>query len=136
LQDWRDNAAVVFTIISVIFLPLSFIASVFGMNTADVRNMAQSQWAFWISASSFTIIVILITVYFVDVPPLWRWLERKADTNSKHGALARPDQNIKSSFFTSLARQSEETTAADNASELSALRINPKVASSSASSEQ
>jgi hypothetical protein len=136
LQDWRDNAAVVFTIISVIFLPLSFIAGVFGMNTADVRNMAQSQWVFWISASSFTIIVILITVYFVDVPPLWRWLERKADTNSKNSAPPRPDQNIKSPFFTSLARQSEEMTAVDSASGLHTHRIHSKVASSSASSEQ
>jgi hypothetical protein len=67
VQDWRDNAAVVFTIITVIFLPLSFVASVFGMNSADIRDMALTQWVFWVSACSFTVVVVLITVYFVDV---------------------------------------------------------------------
>ncbi|KAF7198216.1 hypothetical protein HII31_00572 [Pseudocercospora fuligena] len=62
VQDWRDNAVVVFTIITIIFLPLSFISSVFGMNTADVRNMNHNQWVFWASAAPFTLAVIMITL--------------------------------------------------------------------------
>ena len=36
--------------------------------------MALTQWMFWTSAIVFTIAVVLITVYSMDVPPLWRWL--------------------------------------------------------------
>ena len=56
-------------------LPLSSVASVFGKNTSDVREMALTQWMFWTSAIVFTIAVVLITVYSVEVPSQWRWLE-------------------------------------------------------------
>lgn len=114
MQDWRDNAAVVFTIITVIFLPLSFVASVFGMNTADVRDMALTQWVFWVSACSFTVVVVLMTVYFVDVPPLWRWLERKGDAKAGNVVPPRPVQRSKDQFFVKLARQIEDRAAADS----------------------
>jgi hypothetical protein len=114
VQDWRDNAAVVFTIITVIFLPLSFVASVFGMNSADIRDMALTQWVFWVSACSFTVVVVLITVYFVDVPPLWRWLERKGDAKSGNVVPPRPVQRCKDQFFVKLARQIEDRAAADS----------------------
>ncbi|KAK5134883.1 hypothetical protein LTR08_005973 [Meristemomyces frigidus] len=39
IEDWRSNTNIIFTTVTVIFLPLSVVASVFGMNTADVRNM-------------------------------------------------------------------------------------------------
>ncbi len=47
---------------TVIFLPLSFVASVFGMNTADIRNMGHHQWTFWVSAIPVTIIVIGVSL--------------------------------------------------------------------------
>ncbi|KAL9000527.1 MAG: hypothetical protein Q9169_000820 [Polycauliona sp. 2 TL-2023] len=40
----QGKAVMVFTIVTVIFLPLSFVSSYFGMNTADVRNLQQGQW--------------------------------------------------------------------------------------------
>ncbi|KAF2161615.1 hypothetical protein M409DRAFT_28009 [Zasmidium cellare ATCC 36951] len=76
VQDWRSNAAVVFTVVTVLFLPLSFVSSVFGMNTADVRQMPSTQWAFWASAIPFTLLVAALTLYWVDVPPLRRWWMR------------------------------------------------------------
>ena len=114
VQDWRDNAAVVFTIITVIFLPLSFVSSVFGMNTSDVRDMELTQWVFWTSAIVFTILVILITVYFVDVPPLWRWLERKGGDNGRDRAVTQPTQRSRSHFFAGLARHSGGFADADD----------------------
>ena len=114
MQDWRDNAAVVFTIITVIFLPLSFVASVFGMNTSDVRNMALTQWVFWTCAIVFTVIVVLITVYFVDVPPLWRWLERKSGSSPTEKVSSKPTQRSRGHFFAGLARHSGGAAAADD----------------------
>jgi hypothetical protein len=128
VQDWRDNAAVVFTIITVIFLPLSFVASVFGMNTADIRDMALTQWVFWVSACSFTVVVVLITIYFVDVPPLWRWLERKGDAKSGNVAPPRPVQRSKDQFFAKLARQLEDRAAADSVNHRHAAKADDSVA--------
>jgi uncharacterized membrane protein len=114
VQDWRDNAAVVFTIITVIFLPLSFVASVFGMNTADVRDMELTQWVFWTCAIVFTIVVVIITVYFVDVPPLWRWLERKGGDDGRDQVAPQSNQQSRSHFFAGLARHSGGIADADD----------------------
>lgn len=67
----------VFTAVTVVFLPLSFAASVFGMNTSDVRQMQSTQWSFWASAIPFTLIVIALALYCVDVPPLRSWWKKK-----------------------------------------------------------
>lgn len=105
VQDWRVNATVVFTVITVIFLPLSFFASVFGMNTSDLRDMTLTQRAFWVSACSFTIAVILVTVYFVDAPPLWRWLEQKG-SRDRPGEMSMGTAPFRKDFsFATLARQ-------------------------------
>jgi hypothetical protein len=101
----------------VIFLPLSFVASVFGMNTADIRDMALTQWVFWTAACSFTVVVILTTVYFVDVPPLWRWLERKGGNTTSSGVRSQATLPDKNQFFASLVRRDEDM--ADNKSDAS-----------------
>jgi hypothetical protein len=53
LED-HSKAVLVFTIVTIIFLPLSFVASYLGMNTNDIRNMKQNQSLFWIVAGSLT----------------------------------------------------------------------------------
>lgn len=57
LED-HGKAILVFTIVTVIFLPLSFITSFFGMNFSDIRNMNQTQRLFWIVAASVTVGVV------------------------------------------------------------------------------
>jgi Mg2+ and Co2+ transporter CorA len=49
-----------FTLITIIFLPMSAFSSIFGMNTTDVRDMPYSQWLYWAVAIPVTIVVILI----------------------------------------------------------------------------
>jgi len=53
LED-HGKAVLVFTIVTIIFLPLSFVASYLGMNTNDIRNLRQDQSLFWIIAGSLT----------------------------------------------------------------------------------
>jgi hypothetical protein len=77
IEDWRNNAGVVFTGVTIIFLPLSFVTGLLGMNTADVRNATYNQWVFWASAVPLTFLVIANTLYFVEVPPLRRWWARR-----------------------------------------------------------
>jgi Mg2+ and Co2+ transporter CorA len=54
LED-HGKAILVFTIVTIIFLPLSFVSSFFGMNFSDIRNMETTQRLFWIISGSLTV---------------------------------------------------------------------------------
>lgn len=43
----NNKAIIVFTVVTIIFLPLSFVTSYLGMNTSDLRNMKSGQTLFW-----------------------------------------------------------------------------------------
>lgn len=42
-KDRQEMAIYVFTLVTVVFLPLSAVASIFGINTADIRDMELTQ---------------------------------------------------------------------------------------------
>ncbi|KAF2196631.1 hypothetical protein GQ43DRAFT_248307 [Delitschia confertaspora ATCC 74209] len=50
----HGKAIMVFTIVTIVFLPLSFVTSFFGMNFKDIRDMDQTQSLFWIVAAALT----------------------------------------------------------------------------------
>ncbi|KAI1359945.1 hypothetical protein F5Y08DRAFT_344171 [Xylaria arbuscula] len=64
-KDYHDQAVYAFTIVTVIFLPLSAISSIFGMNTSDIRNLEQGQWLYWATAVPITIGVIVIGLWWM-----------------------------------------------------------------------
>jgi hypothetical protein len=64
-KDRQESAVLAFAVVTVIFLPLSFISSIFGMNTFDIRNMGQSQWLYWAVAIPFTLLIIFLTLAWV-----------------------------------------------------------------------
>lgn len=68
----------VFTIVTVIFLPLSFVSSYFGMNTADIRNTEQGQWIFWAVGASVTFAVAALALLAAFRGQRWRrkWNEK------------------------------------------------------------
>jgi hypothetical protein len=53
-EEGNSKAIFIFTLVTIIFLPLSFVSSVFGMNTVDVRDMASTQTLFWAIALPVT----------------------------------------------------------------------------------
>ncbi|KAK1700766.1 hypothetical protein BDP55DRAFT_143885 [Colletotrichum godetiae] len=55
LEEGHGKAIRVFTIVTLFFLPLSFVTSFFGMNTKDVRDIDWDQKLFWMSALPVTI---------------------------------------------------------------------------------
>lgn len=63
LED-HGKAILVFTIVTIVFLPLSFVSSFFGMNVRDIRNLEQTQWLFWVVASATTIAVVGFALFF------------------------------------------------------------------------
>ncbi|EHL00838.1 hypothetical protein M7I_3229 [Glarea lozoyensis 74030] len=74
-KDRQEAAIYAFTIVTIIFLPISTVASVFGMNTNDIRNMAQNQWLFWAAALPLTTIVIVVSLIAAGIIP-WTFVRK------------------------------------------------------------
>ena len=53
-EEGNSKAILIFTLVTIVFLPLSFVSSVFGMNTVDVRDMGSTQTLFWAVALPVT----------------------------------------------------------------------------------
>lgn len=74
-KDRQENALYAFTIVTIIFLPLSAVAGIFGMNTSDVRDMGYSQWLFWVVALPVTLLVIVVGLWWMnELGNVMRWL--------------------------------------------------------------
>ncbi|KAH7384605.1 hypothetical protein BKA66DRAFT_416936 [Pyrenochaeta sp. MPI-SDFR-AT-0127] len=62
LEEDHGKAILVFTMITTIFLPLSFVTSFFGMNTSDIRNTSRGQDFFWAIAIPVTAGIVFLAV--------------------------------------------------------------------------
>lgn len=62
-EEDHGKAIMVFTIVTVIFLPLSFVTSFLGMNTTDIRDMGSSSSLFWTIAIPLTAITMASVLY-------------------------------------------------------------------------
>ncbi|KAL8920253.1 MAG: hypothetical protein Q9172_004581 [Xanthocarpia lactea] len=100
-KDRQEAAILVFTIVTIIFLPLSFVSSFFGMNTTDIRDTKFPQWIFWVSALPLTILVVVISLFVAHkIEPLkdiWTRVQDKLAayqegrrTEMYYGASPRP----------------------------------------------
>ncbi|KAK2735190.1 hypothetical protein FQN57_001330 [Myotisia sp. PD_48] len=61
-QEDHGKAIMVFTVVTVIFLPMSFVTSFFGMNTVDIRDMSRTQSFFWSISIPLTTLIIVGTL--------------------------------------------------------------------------
>ena len=61
-QEDHGKAILVFTIVTIVFLPLSFVTGLLGMNTADMRGQPNGQWLFWAIALPLTAVVLVLSV--------------------------------------------------------------------------
>lgn len=81
-KDRQERAIYVFTIVTIIFLPLSAVSSIFGMNTSDIRDMELSQWAYWAAALPITAAVIFLGLLFTgELRNFLRWAVEGAKRN-------------------------------------------------------
>src|SRR5688572_25633063 len=70
--EGQNVAIFVFTTVTVIFLPLSFITSYMGMNTKDIRDLNQGQWLFWAVGGPLTVVGLLVLWLIVGWGQRWR----------------------------------------------------------------
>ncbi|KAL7904353.1 hypothetical protein GGI35DRAFT_200406 [Trichoderma velutinum] len=83
-KDKQENAIYAFTLVTIIFLPLSAISSIFGMNTNDIRNMDFDQWLYWVVALPVTVIIIIAGLWWMDeLSNATDWLVGKRWRSSK-----------------------------------------------------
>ena len=71
-KEQQERAIYVFTIVTIIFLPISTVSGIFGMNVKDVRDMDNGQWVFWAVAIPVTAIVIVGSLFGAGVLPFRR----------------------------------------------------------------
>lgn len=62
LED-HGKAILVFTVVTIVFLPLNFVSSFFGMNFVGIRNTDQTQWLFWPVALCVTAGVVGASIF-------------------------------------------------------------------------
>lgn len=84
LED-HGKAILVFTVVTIIFLPLNFVSSFFGMNFSDIRNMETTQWLFWAVAIAVTVGVVASSVFLAFsggplLEKLHMWRDTRRDT--------------------------------------------------------
>lgn len=76
-KDRQEQAIYAFTLVTIIFLPLSAVASFFGMNTADIRDMEFSQWVYWAAAIPLTLSIIVLGLWWMgELNNIFEWLKR------------------------------------------------------------
>ena len=61
-QEDHGKVILVFTIVTIIFLPLSFVTSLLGMNTVDIRNSNSSQALFWAISLPLTAFIVALSL--------------------------------------------------------------------------
>lgn len=80
-KDKQDRASFTFTTVTVFFLPLTTLASILGMNTSDIRDMADTQWVFWAMAVPICVVGLGIWMFYLHSFNVMRsgwWKERRA----------------------------------------------------------
>lgn len=79
---------------TIIFLPLSAVASILGMNVNDVRNMEFNQWIFWATALPLTVVIIILCLIWAgELENFWigfRNLWRRTPRPQTYSGGARP----------------------------------------------
>jgi hypothetical protein len=79
-KDKQEAAIYIFTIVTVIFLPLSFVTGFLGMNTSDMRNMTTNQWIYWATAIPLTVVVIVVALYLSgELQTIFSWSSQFSD---------------------------------------------------------
>lgn len=87
IAESNNKAILVFTIVTIIFLPLSFFTSYFGMNLKGVIDTDKTERYFWAVCGSVTVLVVSMTVLFGFKNRLhaWIWDDREFTKRKARG---------------------------------------------------
>ncbi|EHK45638.1 hypothetical protein TRIATDRAFT_88959 [Trichoderma atroviride IMI 206040] len=89
MEEDHGKAIRVFTVVTLFFLPLSFVSSFLGMNTTDVRNSEWNQAIFWITAVPVTVGVLsLAFIYGYRGEEIRDWMIQALQARSRQGTAS------------------------------------------------
>ncbi|KAL9037012.1 MAG: hypothetical protein Q9214_005882 [Letrouitia sp. 1 TL-2023] len=74
LAESNNKAILVFTMVTIIFLPLSFFTSYFGMNLKGFASTTRTEGYFWSVGGTATVCIVVITIIFGFRRRFWWWL--------------------------------------------------------------
>ena len=77
VSESQNKAIMVFTVVTVIFLPLSFFTSYYGMNLGDIVSTTKTQKYFWKVCGSATLAIVFFTALGAFRHQLRRAVRRK-----------------------------------------------------------
>ena len=72
IAESNNKAILVFTVVTVIFLPLSFFTSYFGMNLEGIVNSNKTERYFWAVCGTVALTVVTFTFIYA-----WIWGHRQ-----------------------------------------------------------
>lgn len=92
LEEDHGKAILVFTMVTIVFLPLSFVTGYLGMNTTDIRNSQQNQWLFWAISLPLTSLIVALALVVAlrgdSIREMWidrhNFKEKKLDTSLRN----------------------------------------------------
>ncbi|KAK2765748.1 mg2+ transporter [Colletotrichum kahawae] len=94
-KDTQEQAIYAFTIVTIIFLPLSTVAGIFGMNTTDIRDIEYGQWLYWATAIPVTAFVILGGLWWMgELGNATLWLLNLRRPSGNSGRFARRNGSL------------------------------------------
>lgn len=64
IAESNNKAILVFTVVTIIFLPLSFFTSYFGMNVQGISTGERTQGEFWAICATITLILVIFTLAY------------------------------------------------------------------------
>jgi Mg2+ and Co2+ transporter CorA len=79
-QDDKNKVLMIFTFVTIVFLPLSFVTGFFGMNVVGINGTTYTVRHFWVIAIPVTAgvgIVCFIIMYWAKIARLWKRHSRK-----------------------------------------------------------
>ena len=78
--EGRNTAILVFTFVTIIFLPLSFFTSYFGMNLRELSEDDRTEGYFWAICGCITVLIVSGTAVFGFKDRLYKalWTDRVA----------------------------------------------------------
>ncbi|KAL9628878.1 MAG: hypothetical protein Q9204_005599 [Flavoplaca sp. TL-2023a] len=74
IAESNNKAILVFTVVTIIFLPLSFFTSYFGMNLQNTSAILKDQGVFWGICGSITLVIVVFTLVYGFKDRLYNWV--------------------------------------------------------------
>ncbi|KAL8994979.1 MAG: hypothetical protein Q9169_005198 [Polycauliona sp. 2 TL-2023] len=74
IAESNNKAILVFTVVTIIFLPLSFFTSYFGMNVQNTEAVLKGQGFFWGVCGSITLVLVVSTLVYGFKERLYNWV--------------------------------------------------------------